>query len=69
MPTRARVAVFDLLGREVAVLIEGDLPAGRTSFDMGAGGMAPGIYLIRALLESPGGAAQTLVRRLAIVRP
>ena len=49
---RATVTVYDLLGREVARLIDADLPAGRHSVRFDGTGLASGVYLIR--LESGG---------------
>ncbi len=45
--SRIRLAVYDLLGREVAVLVDGVMPAGahRATFD--AAGLASGVYLYR----------------------
>jgi hypothetical protein len=68
-PTRARIGVYDVLGREVAVLVSGDLPAGRTSFDLNTGYLPAGSYVVRAVLDSMAGRGRTLVRRLTVVRP
>ncbi|MEM0964421.1 MAG: T9SS type A sorting domain-containing protein, partial [Bacteroidota bacterium] len=43
----ARVAVYDALGREVAVLHEGP-SAGAVTVSVDAGQLAPGAYVIRA---------------------
>ncbi len=45
-----RVAVYDALGREVAVLHDGAVPAGESRFEVAAG-LAPGSYVIRATGE------------------
>ncbi|MDP4175909.1 MAG: T9SS type A sorting domain-containing protein, partial [Bacteroidota bacterium] len=37
--------VYDLLGREIATLIDGILPAGQNSVKFDASGLASGIYL------------------------
>jgi hypothetical protein len=68
-PTRVKIAVYDVLGREVADLVAGALPAGRSSFDLDTGSLAAGSHLVRAILESSDGRRRTLVERLAIVRP
>ena len=47
-PGEARVAAFDVLGRQVAVLHDGPLAAGRHPLALGAG-LAPGLYLVRAV--------------------
>ena len=54
-----RLAVFDLLGREVAVLVDGVQPAGtfRTAFD--ASNLSSGTYLYR--LETANGTATKLM--------
>ena len=45
--TPATLAVYDALGREVAVLVSGTLPAGRYTFDWDAADRPGGLYLYR----------------------
>ena len=54
--TRARLAIYDVTGREVALLHEGSLAAGQTPFDWNgrdaAGGACPaGVFLVSATLD------------------
>jgi hypothetical protein len=42
-----RIVVYDLLGREVAVLVDGQRPAGRYEFEFNASGVASGLYVYR----------------------
>ncbi len=42
-----RLAVYDLLGREVELLADGRYPAGRHSFSFDARGLASGVYFCR----------------------
>lgn len=68
--SRVRVAAFDALGREVGVLADGALAAGRHALAWAA--MAPaGVYVVRAQVW-PGGAGgaagHTFTQRLAVVR-
>ncbi len=42
-----RVAVYDVLGREVAVLLDGPAPAGEGSVAFEAGGLPAGLYVVR----------------------
>lgn len=60
---QTRLSVYDLLGREVAVLVDGVMPAGehRVSFD--ASGLSSGVYLYR--LQS-GSMVET--RRMTLVK-
>ncbi len=58
--TRVRVAVYDVLGREVAVLADGALAAGRHDLRLDGRGLPAGVYLVRA--EAGGGARRTSAR-------
>ncbi len=59
---RVRVVAVDALGREVAVLLDADVAAGRHRADVPSG-WAPGLYLVR--LTAPG---VTATQRLVVVR-
>jgi plastocyanin len=45
--THVRLAVYDVLGREVAVLVDAVMPAGRHTARLAAGPLASGFYLYR----------------------
>lgn len=62
-PADARVAVVDVRGREVALLHAGPLPAGTTALTVDASGLAPGVYVVRAVAGR-----DVAVRRLVVVR-
>jgi hypothetical protein len=59
----ARLAVYDLLGREVAVLIEGTVEAGRHEAVLDGSTLPSGAYIIRL---TAGAATQT--QRVSLVR-
>ncbi len=61
-PRVVRVAVVDALGRTVAVLADGPLPAGASTLRWGAGAAA-GVYAVRVT-----GDTFALTRRLTVVR-
>jgi hypothetical protein len=58
-----RLVVYDVLGREVAVLLDGMSPAGVHTIDVSARDLPSGVYLYR--LSTPAG---DFTRRLTIVR-
>ncbi|HLA64878.1 MAG TPA: T9SS type A sorting domain-containing protein [Rhodothermales bacterium] len=60
---RVRVALYDVLGREVAVLADGDQSAGRYDVALDAGARAPGAYLVRLTAGE-----MALVRRVTVSR-
>jgi hypothetical protein len=58
-----RVTLHDLLGREVARIADGVLPAGQNELRVAGGALVSGIYFVR--IETSG---QTLTRKVSIVR-
>jgi hypothetical protein len=62
-PSTVEVSVYDLLGRRVATLAEGEHPSGAHALPLDAGGLAAGLYLVR--LEA---GASVLTRRLTVLR-
>lgn len=60
-----RVVVYDALGREVAVLVGGSVPAGRHEAVFDAGGLPSGLYLVRMTAE---GFRQTRTLTLTLLR-
>jgi hypothetical protein len=62
-----KLAVYDLLGRQVAVLAEGGMVPGRYGATFDAGAYASGVYIIR--LEFPAdGIAPLLMRKALLIR-
>jgi hypothetical protein len=57
----ARVSVFDVRGREVAILAQGSMPAGWNAINLQADDLVTGIYFIR--LETQSG-----IRTIAVAR-
>ena len=58
-----RLTLVDVLGRAVAVLAEGEWPAGRHAVVLDAGALPPGVYVVR--LEAAG---VSLARRATVAR-
>ena len=65
LPENGKVSlkVYNLLGKEVATLVEGHLPAGAYEFNWSAATVASGIYFYK--LEAPG---FTCVKKMMLVR-
>ena len=61
--TPVQLRVFDILGREVAVLVDGLMPAGTHQVTFDASGLASGIYMYR--LTSGG---QSITRRMILIK-
>lgn len=62
-PSAVRVEVVDALGRRVAVLVDGDLPAGSHAVRWNARSASPGVYFVRMT-----SATEASVVRLVVVR-
>jgi hypothetical protein len=67
-PSRVRLAVYDVLGREVAVLADGPFAPGRYEAAFDGGSLAAGLYLVEARAESAAGARRTSAERVTLVR-
>lgn len=65
LPTaqHVRLSVYDVLGREVAMLHDGDQGVGPHEARFAADGLSPGVYLVR--LDAR---AETVVRRVTVAR-
>lgn len=59
----AKLTVYDVLGREVAVLVDGPMSAGAHSVTFDASNLTSGVYLYK--LEAGG---MTQVRRMSLVK-
>jgi hypothetical protein len=62
LPVDARVTlrVFDLLGREIATLVDGQVQAGSHSVTWNAGSFGSGVYFARLCASDPGGGIRYL---------
>ena len=60
---QVRLVVYDVLGREVAVLHDGPLASGQHEVPVGASGLPPGVYVVRAEAESAVAMARVTVVR------
>ncbi len=62
-----RVAVYDVLGREVAVVADGRMEAGRHALVLDGSRLASGVYLVRATCQGSGD-THVITSRLTLVR-
>ena len=61
--TEVTLAVYDLLGRRVAVLVEGEMAAGRHAVRFEASQLSSGVYLVRMQASS-----FSQVRRMTLIK-
>lgn len=62
-PVQVKLSVYDVLGREIAVLVDGVMPAGSHSVPFSADGLSSGIYFVRLQTN-----ATTQVRAISLVK-
>jgi Secretion system C-terminal sorting domain len=62
-PTDLRLAVYNVAGREVAVLNDGPAAAGMHQFTFNAGSLASGVYFVRAVMPE-----HTIQRKIMLLR-
>lgn len=71
LPEAARVTltVYDVLGRQIAILADGRFEAGRHTAALDGSLLASGLYLVRAVIEPEGGsAALAFTQRLTLLK-
>ena len=62
-PAHVRLMVYDALGREVALALDDERPAGRHTVELAPAGLASGTYVIRLVADG-----EVRVQRLTVVR-
>jgi tetratricopeptide (TPR) repeat protein len=66
---RATVEVYDLVGRRIAVLAAGEpVSAGMRTYTLDGAGLATGVYIVRAVLHTDGGATRTFSQKVSLLR-
>ena len=65
--SEVRIAVYDVLGRQVAVLADGVFVPGRHRAELGARALPAGMYIVRLTAVGPAGEVQTLTERMTLV--
>lgn len=67
--SRVSLQVYDVLGREVRTLINGELRSpGRHEVELGASGLPSGIYFCRLTASNPDGSRNVSVRKLILLK-
>jgi hypothetical protein len=64
----ADVRLYDLLGREVARLVDGERAAGRHEVAFPTSALAAGLYMVRLSARDPHGRPTVVTRRLTVLR-
>jgi endoglucanase len=65
---RVKIAVYDVLGREVQTLLEGLQQAGNHEVRFDASDIASGVYFYRLLAESAGKESYTSVKKMVVLK-
>lgn len=65
---QVEICAYDAIGKRVAILIHGSLPAGRHRTVLKASELPSGVYFIRAIVELEGAPAQTFVSKVVLAR-
>ena len=63
-----RLEVFDMLGRQVATLVEKAVEAGEHQVSFNASNMTSGVYLYRLTAHSSNGFHQTFTKKLTLIK-
>lgn len=63
-----RLEVFDLIGRQVALLIDNPMQPGRHMASFDASGLSSGIYIYRLQIQSGDQTGQIFTRKLTVVK-
>ena len=66
-PSAVRLALYDVLGREVAVLAEGAYGAGPLTAALDGTGLPGGVYLLRAVVTAGASAPRAVIARVTLV--
>jgi hypothetical protein len=68
-PGMVRLAVYDVLGREVATLVNGEKAVGAYTVQWNASGHSSGVYLVRVTVTAQGGTTLfASTRKLTLAR-
>ncbi|WP_234571835.1 T9SS type A sorting domain-containing protein [Rhodohalobacter sp. 614A] len=66
--SEVRLEVFDMLGRQVATLVEGSVEAGNHQVNFDAGNLTSGVYLYRLTAHGANGSNQIFTRKLTLIK-
>lgn len=67
-PAKVRLEVYNLLGERVALLLDGDLPAGHHQAAFTGEGLPAGVYIARLEVQPAGGDRGVSSRKLVLAR-
>jgi hypothetical protein len=67
--SEVEAVLYDVLGRQAAVLVSGPLDAGRHEVRLEGAGLPAGVYVVRAVIEeAPGNGTRVLTKRVTLMR-
>ncbi|MGE5315978.1 MAG: T9SS type A sorting domain-containing protein [Acidobacteriota bacterium] len=62
------LVVYDLMGREVAVLVNGPVAAGMHAASFGTNALASGTYYYRMIASSPSGVSMAATKKMIVMK-
>ena len=66
--SRVRLEVFDLIGRQVATLVDGTVEAGEYQVSFNAGHLTSGVYLYRLTAHGANGSNKIFTKKLTLIK-
>ena len=61
--TNANLSVYDVVGRKVITILDGQLPNGEYSYNENLGQLKPGLYMVTLNLENSGVKVSKIVKQ------
>ena len=61
--TNANLSIYDVVGRKVITILDGQLPNGQYTYNENLGQLEPGLYMVTLMLENDGVKVSKVVKQ------